>query len=72
VLAEQTTRTASDVTDVVSHSTHCFGCKLQKDVLEVDLRATFGALEEPHPCVDEGFWDNRLDEALKARSTEEA
>jgi len=40
--------------------------------LEVDLRATFSALEEPHPCVDEGFWDNRLDEALKARSTEEA
>ena len=72
MLAKQIRRVASDVTDVVSHSTHCFRCKLQKDVLEVDLRAIFSALNEPHPCVDEGFWDNRLDEALKARSAEEA
>lgn len=72
MLAEQTRRAASDVTDVVSHSTHRFSRELQKDVLEVDLRATFGALEEPRPCVDEGFRYNRLDETLKACSTKEA
>ena len=60
------------MTDVVGHSTHCFGGKLQKGILEVDLRATFGALEEPRPCVDEGFRYNLLDEAFKTRSTEEA
>jgi hypothetical protein len=40
--------------------------------LEVDPCTALGTLEQPRPCERESFWEDCLDKALKACSTEEA